>query len=278
MARCSPLRRMCPVRDRARELRQLELVAEEPRRESLPCLDRVDGRRARRRRSRAGSAARARSTSDANLASGRRLLRVAAAASLGGGAEHDARVEVGLPAHEAARDPGPPARLEHDASSRSRGASGIVTSTASGRAARSPSRFVERRRARACPAVRRFAARGRRRRSRRRCSPAVSRSSRSRLRPLRPAPTMSVRCCSPRPRSDARPRTSARSANRDAPMRNVHSNASITNVARGKPIHGLRRGERSRPRPSRRRRPLRRRWPRRARPRSARRRDRGRRG
>ena len=137
--------------------------------------------------------------------------------SLGGAARTARGVEVDLAADEAAVDAGP-AHTETIASSRSRGASGIVTSTASGCRARVPPRARRCRRARARPAAAGPTGAGRRRRSRRPARPAVSFSSRSMLRPARPAPTSTVRCRSPRPRQSTSARNSARSANREAPI------------------------------------------------------------
>ena len=139
-----------------------------------------------------------------------------------------------------------------------------------------PADLVERRRRRARPGSAAAAARGRRRRTPTTRSPGVSRSSRSRLRPLRPAPTISVRRWFRRPTNEPMPRATARSENRAAPIeRRAEQEVDEEDAAReavprdGRPHEEERGGLRDEH-------GARRRWPRRARPHSATRRGRGR--
>ena len=64
------------------------------------------------------------------------------------------------------------------------------------------------------------------------CCPGVSRNSRRRLRPPRPAPTISARRRSSGRASVPRAGVIARSASRDEPIRSVHRIASITKTLR----------------------------------------------
>ena len=122
------------------------------------------------------------------------------------------------------------------------GAPGIVTSTVSGvEPPDRPADLVERRRRRGTPWIRR-------RRNAAESStnpitraPGVSRSSRSRLLPLRPAPTMSVRSLVADRRTTLRIAWAApRSQKRARPISSEQSRTSMRNVPRGKPFHGPR--------------------------------------
>ena len=198
--------------------------------------------------------------------------------SFGRGAEDDARVEVDLAPDEAARRRPPRRRPsttrvealarrvrdrhEHDVRARS--------ARARGRARRvAPSTWT--------PCTLRRRRRGLSSTKPTTRSPAVSRSSRIRLRPVRPAPTISVRR-PVRSRTDCAPLTIARSAKRDAADRD-HADQRVDDEERAREVaHVLRQHHERRARRPRRRRPRRRSRPRRARRRSARPSGRGRRG
>ena len=120
--------------DRARDLRPLELVGEDPGRLPRPGLD-ARRRRARRARARAaGTPRRARSTSvrSRRRAAGVRTEAVVTCGSFCRGAEDDARIEVESRAGRTGTRRSACAQASTTASSVSRGASGIVTSTMSG--------------------------------------------------------------------------------------------------------------------------------------------------
>ena len=103
-------RRMAGRGDRARELRPLELVGEEPRRLPRPRLDEVEGRR------RAGRAPRRGRRQDpvepACAPRGGSPRPRPRPCSLGRRTEHDARIEVDLAPHELACDAGLRARVD----------------------------------------------------------------------------------------------------------------------------------------------------------------------
>ena len=179
--RVVPLGGRARLGDAARDLRVLELVGEEPRASR--------GRGSASRRGTDEQEIRSDRESDgADGSAGR------AAVECLHGAQHDHAGRDRSRAGRTGRGHPAAAQARTTASSRSAGACGIVTSTVSGWAAariRSMSSVPPRTRHAEQPAA--DAGAGRRRRSRPPARPGVSRSSRSRLRPERPAPTISVR-------------------------------------------------------------------------------------
>ena len=128
-----------------------------------------------------------------------------------GGAEHGAGVEVDLAPHEPAGDTGARARLDHERRAARAALRGSSRAPRPARADRSPIRSRRVRPITCTPWIRRRRTRGSSSTNPITRSPGVSRSSRRRLRPLRPAPTMRSRRCVPRPTSADSPRATPRS-------------------------------------------------------------------
>ena len=217
-------------RDRARELRALELVADEPRREvppGLPAVEQAEPDEDRQQRE---------ERAQRDDVPPRRGEPVARQWSLVLSDFHGS----GSISRRTKRHSTPLAsQASRTKSSRSLGACGIVTRTVSGRAARRRSGASRRRcRGRGRRASADATASGRRRRSRR-PAPRVSRAARARgcgrcVRRRRRARAVAVliRAASSRRGTRRAPRS------RDAPTSSVQSSASITRIARGKSPRG----------------------------------------
>src|SRR5581483_4253542 len=229
------------VGDRARELRQLELVREEPRRRVLPRFDAVDDAepdvdaRERDGRERTVCDTGTRADGRADLVAAARPCKHAHSATAPSTAAGSRSTRRWTKRQEMS------ARRQAStiASSRSRGAVGIVTSTASGswRPRIQPIWSIEP--STGTPWIRRVRKAGSSSTNPTTRSPGVSRSSRSRLRPLRPAPTMSVRLPLRLPTNSRSACATPRSQKRAMPIRSEQSIASMRNVPRGKPPHGV---------------------------------------
>ena len=183
--------RLARVGDRPRDLGQLELVGEDRRRLAPPGLPDVQrGERAVREEQR----------DEVSSASGRAPPRVR---SLGGHFD-ERRLRSRCAGARSGTVPAPRRRPGRPASSRSRGALGIETSTSSGRAVTSTVATSSVAPSTVTPWIRRRRSAGLSSRKPTTRASGSSRSSRTRLRPARPAPTTSTRRRSPRARSARR--------------------------------------------------------------------------
>ena len=192
-----PRRRRLVVGDAARELRQLQLVGEEPRRRVAPGLVRIERGQPdedRREGQRGVCAIEPGAVAGSRRRGGGVVIRLAAPKAMTGSRSRSLRTNLqGTCACSQARTTpsrrsrGAADRHEHGSGcdwTRTRSISGSVPSTGT-------------------PCMRRPRSRRSSSTKPTTCSPGVSRSSRNRLRPLRPAPTSSVRRRSCRSRSVA---------------------------------------------------------------------------
>ena len=261
-------------RDRARELCQLELVGEQPRRHALPRLDEVDDAEpdvdARERHAAAGGRRRA---SAADLAA-----RGVATRSLGRRAEDGGGIEIDLAADEPARDFRAAARFDDGVQAVARRARGSSRGLCRGVAADRPSRSRRASPTTGTPWIRRPAERGSSSTNADRRARRASRAARAAGSARSGRRRRSACAAGPRGRRSVGARARRpRSQKRDAPISSEQSeevdeeDAAREAVPRhGRPDEEERGGLRDERRP-------RRCSPRRARPRTARRRGTGRR-
>ena len=162
----------------------------------------------------------------------------APASSLRPGAEDDARIEVDVAPDEPAVDSRLGACVDDRVEPVARGVGDRDEDDVRLLPLEQPCQLVHRRRATGTPCTRRRRSRGLSSMNPTTRSPGVSRSSRIRLRPVRPAPTMSD--ASPAAVAQRRPAADhdARSANREPAIATVQKSASMTKNEREKSPNG----------------------------------------